>query len=227
MASVWAVTGRRLVGDWLGTVRAVSFYGEQVLPRLVDRVCAGAAMGKWRSEATAGLCGRVLEVGFGSGLNIAHYPAEVDLVLAVEPAAVARRLALRRTAGSKVPVEHAGADGQSIGLADASCDSALLTFTLCTVPDPAAALGEIRRVLRPGGALHFLEHGISPDRRVAAWQRRLEPLQRRVGGNCHLTRDAATLVAAAGFELERCRHAYATGPRPWSYFTVGVGVAPR
>lgn len=205
----------------------MGFYGEQVLPRLVDLVCTGAAMDKWRAEATDGLRGRVVEIGFGSGANVAHYPAEVDLVLAVEPAAVARRLARRRTAGSRIPVELAGADGQSMRIADASCDGALVTFTLCTLPDPAAALDEVRRVLRPGGALHFLEHGISPDRGVAAWQRRLDPLERRLAGNCHLTRDAVTLVTAGGFEIERCRQAYAAGPRPWSYFTVGVAVAPR
>lgn len=184
-------------------------------------------MEKWRGQVVEGLRGRVVEIGFGSGLNVAHYPAEIDVVLAVEPAAVARRLARKRIAATGVTVEHIGTDGQSLPVADASCDAALSTFTLCTVPDPTVALAEILRVLRPGGCLHFLEHGISPDAGVAAWQRRLEPLQRRLADGCHLTRDAASLVTGAGFHLERCEQAYAKGPKPWSYFTLGVAAKER
>ncbi len=184
-------------------------------------------MERWRADVVAGLRGRVVEIGFGSGLNVKHYPSEIDVVLAVEPAAVARRLAQPRIAASGVAIEHIGTDGQSLPIADASCDGALSTFTLCTVPDPLAALGEIFRVLRPGGRLHFLEHGVSPDPRVASWQRRIEPLQRRLAGGCHLTRDAADLVARAGFHLERCDQAYGKGPKPWSYFTLGVAAKPR
>ena len=205
----------------------MGFYREQVLPRLVDRACAVPGMEKWRAEVVEGLRGRVVEIGFGSGLNVEHYPADVDVVLAVEPAAVAKRLARKRIAAARVAVEHVGTDGQSLPIADVSCDAALSTFTLCTVPDPVRVLGEILRVLRPGGSLHFLEHGISPDPRVAAWQRRLEPLQRRLADGCHLTRDAASLVTGAGFRLERCDQAYANGPKAWSYFTLGVAVKPR
>jgi SAM-dependent methyltransferase len=205
----------------------VGFYREHVLPRLIDWACATPGMEKWRVEVVTGLRGRVVEIGFGSGLNVEHYPAEVDIVLAVEPAAVARKLARKRTAAGKVPVEHVGADGQSLPIAEASCDAALSTFTLCTVPDPSVTLREVSRVLRPGGRFHFLEHGISPDPGVAAWQRRLEPLQRRVAGGCHLTRDPAVVVHRAGFQLERCDQAYAKGPKPWSYFTLGVATKPR
>ncbi len=208
-------------------VEGVGFYRSQVLPRLIDRALGTPDMGNWRAQVAAGLHGRVVEIGFGSGLNVEHYPAEVEAVLAVEPAAVARKLARRRIAASRVAVEHAGTDGQSMPIEGASCDTALSTFTLCTVPDPVAALSEILRVLRPGGTLHFLEHGISPDPRVATWQRRLEPLQRRVADGCHLTRDPATIVTGAGFQLERCDHAYAKGPKPWTYFTLGVAEKPR
>ena len=169
----------------------MSFYQEQVLPRLVDRACGTAGLRQWRAEVTTGLAGRVVEIGFGSGLNVEHYPSEVEVVLAVEPAAVARRLAAKRTAHGGVPVEHIGLDGQAIPLDDASCDAALSTFTLCTVPDPAQALSELRRVLRPGGRFHFLEHGIAPDVPVARWQYRLDPWQRWLAGGCHLTRDSA------------------------------------
>lgn len=204
----------------------MSFYREQVLPRLVDRACGGAAMDRWRSSVTDGLSGRVVEIGFGSGLNVAHYPPEVERVFAVEPAALARRLAAKRIAAGTVPVEHIGLDGQAIPLEDGSCDSALSTFVLCTVDDPVAVLSELHRVLKAGGRFHFLEHGLSPDSSVARWQRRLEPLQRRLADGCHLTRQAAELVAEAGFSLERDERRYARGPKPWSYFTLGVALRP-
>lgn len=206
--------------------RAVGFYRERVLPHLIDRVCAAPAIRPWRDEVAAGLTGRVVEIGFGSGLNQRHYPASVDLVLAVEPAAVARRLAERHAGPGAVPVEHVGTDGRSVPLDDASCDSALCTFTLCTVPEPLVVLGELRRVLRPGGRLHFLEHGLAPEPSVARWQRRLDPWQARLADGCHLTRDPVAMVEHAGFRLERHRQAFARGPKPWSWFTAGVAARP-
>jgi len=180
----------------------------------------------WRGQVAEGLVGRVVEIGFGSGLNAQHYPSEVEVVLAVEPAAVARRLATKRMAAAGIAVTHVGLDGQAIALDDASSDSALSTFTLCTVPDPLAVLHELRRVLRPGGRLHFLEHGLAPDPGVARWQHRLEPLQRRLAGGCHLTRSASDLVAEAGFVIERDDERYGRGPKPWSWFTLGVAQSP-
>jgi ubiquinone/menaquinone biosynthesis C-methylase UbiE len=181
-------------------------------------------MARWRADITDGLHGRVVEIGFGSGLNVAHYPSTVEVVFAVEPARVARRLAARRISASLIPVEHAGLDGQSIPLGDASCDAALSTFTLCTVPDARLALSELRRVVRRGGAFHFLEHGIAPDPVVARWQGRLEPWQRRFAGGCHLTRDIPALISDAGFSIDRIEQCYAKGPRPWSWFTMGTAV---
>jgi ubiquinone/menaquinone biosynthesis C-methylase UbiE len=180
----------------------MGLYREHVVPRLVDLACGSAGFERWRVRAADGLAGRVVEIGFGSGLNVPHYPAEVDVVLAVEPARVARRLAERRIEASPVSVEHVGLDGQQIPLQDASCDAALCTFTLCTVPDPDLALSEIRRVVRPGGTIHFLEHGLSPDPRVARWQHRFDPVQRRLADGCHLTRDPTALVEQAGFVME-------------------------
>jgi ubiquinone/menaquinone biosynthesis C-methylase UbiE len=199
-------------------------YREHVLPRLVDRACGVGDLRRWREAVTAGLSGRVVEIGFGSGLNVAHYPPEVTLVWAVEPAAVARRLAARRIAASPVTVDHVGLDGQAIPLPDGCADAALSTFTLCTVPDPEAALGELRRVLRPGARLHVLEHGLAPDEGTARWQRRLDPWQVRLAGGCHLTRDPVGLLEGAGFVLDRCEQRYARGPRPWSWFTSAVAV---
>lgn len=204
----------------------MGLYREHILPRLVDRACGTAELRRWRAKVAEGLAGTVVEIGFGSGLNMAAYPREVTLVYAVEPSAVARRLAERRIAESGIRVEHIGLRGESIPLDDDSCDGALSTFTLCTIPDVEQALAEIRRVLRPGGRFHFLEHGRSPDASVAAWQRRLEPIQKRLADGCHLTRDPAELVRAAGFELERVESRYATGPKPWTWFTEGVGVNP-
>jgi ubiquinone/menaquinone biosynthesis C-methylase UbiE len=197
-----------------------------VLPRLVDRACGTGGLQKWRAQVTEGLTGRVVEIGFGSGLNVDLYPSSVAEVLAVEPAAVARRLSSERVARSAVTVTHIGLDGQSIPLDDGSCDSALSTFTLCTIPDVRQALSELRRVLRPGGQFHFLEHGLSPDAAVATWQRRLEPWQRRLADGCHLTREPVALVREAGFAIDRAEERYAKGPKPWSWFTAGVATNP-
>jgi ubiquinone/menaquinone biosynthesis C-methylase UbiE len=204
----------------------VSFYRERVLPRVVDRACNSAELREWRARVTAGLSGVVVEIGFGSGLNVPHYPDAVDLVHAVEPARHARALALRRLSATTVPVEHLELDAEALPLPDDSCDGALSTFTLCTIPDADAALAELRRVLRPGGRFHFLEHGRSPDPGVATWQHRLEPLQRRLAGGCHLTRCPADLVERAGFEIVSVDSRYARGPRPWSWFTEGVALNP-
>ncbi len=204
----------------------MGLYRQQVLPRIIDRACGTAELRHWRRQVADGLFGAVVEIGFGSGLNMAAYPPEVELVYAVEPAAVARKMAGSRIAAAAARVEHIGLDGQAIPLADASCDGALSTFTLCTIPDVEQALREVHRVLKPGGRLHFLEHGRSPDAKVARTQERLEPWQKRLADGCHLTRVPAELVAAAGFELERVESRYARGPKPWSWFTEGVARRP-
>ncbi|MBK9180954.1 MAG: class I SAM-dependent methyltransferase [Acidimicrobiales bacterium] len=204
----------------------MGLYRHHVLPRLVELACGTPELRRFRAEALAGLRGRVVEIGFGSGLNVPVYPDEVELVYAVEPALTARKLAAERVAASPIPVEHVGLDGQSIPLDDHSCDAALSTFTLCTIPDVQRALAEVRRVLRPGGTLHFLEHGLSPEPGVAAWQRRIEPLQKRLADGCHLTRAPAALVEQAGFELVSVQERYASGPKPWSWMTLGVATSP-
>lgn len=196
------------------------------MPWLVDRACGTAELTQWRAQVTAGLSGTVVEVGFGSGLNLPAFPPEVTLVYAVEPASGAHRLARRRIAESPIEVEHIALHGESIPLDDASCDGALSTFTLCTIPDVERALAEIRRVLRPGGRFHFLEHGLSPDDGVARWQRRIEPVQKRLAGGCHLTRRPDELVRTAGFTIERVESRDASGPKPWTWFTEGAAVKP-
>jgi ubiquinone/menaquinone biosynthesis C-methylase UbiE len=204
----------------------MSWYEEQVLPRVVELTCGGKGMSRFRSRTTEGLSGRIVEVGFGSGLNAPLYPPAVTEVLAVEPSLVARERSRRHTAGIDAQIEFVGLDGARIELDDASCDGALSTFTLCTIPDVHGALAELFRVVRPGGRFHFLEHGLAPDESVRAWQRRLEPIQRRVAGGCHLTRDAESLVRDAGFQILDVESRYVAGPKPFAHFTFGKALRP-
>lgn len=199
----------------------MGWYAERVLPHVVDRACGSRGLRAWRARAVAGLAGRVVEIGFGSGHNLPLLPEAVDELVAVEPSRVAWQVSLPRRDASGATVTLAGLDGQRLDLPDASFDAALCTFTLCTVPDPVAALAELRRVLKQGGLLHLLEHGRSPDRRVARWQRRLDPLEQRLAGGCHLTRDPVALVHDAGFTTEWVEQAYGPGPKPWMWLTVG------
>lgn len=200
----------------------MGLYADRVLPHLVERTCGVADLRPWREQAVAGLTGTVLEIGFGSGLNVAHYPAAVTRVLAVEPSEVARRIAAPRIAASRVPVEVIGLRGESIPLPDDVADSALSTFTLCTIPDVPAALAEVRRVLRPGGRLHVLEHGLAPAPGVARWQRRIDHVWPHVAGGCHLGRPTVELLRAAGFTELDVEQRFAPGPKPWVWMTVGT-----
>jgi SAM-dependent methyltransferase len=203
----------------------VSWYAERILPRVIDLACGAKAMSPARAEAAAGLRGVVVELGFGSGHNCAHYPEAVESVLAVEPSDRAWELAAPRVANCRVPVSRAGLDGERLPFSDASADSVLSTFTLCTIPDLDAALAEVRRVLRPGGAFHFFEHGLAPDHAVQRWQRRAEPIQKAIFGGCHLTRPILPTVQRAGFDVEPSRSWYAGRPRAASAMTIGVARA--
>lgn len=204
----------------------MAFYSERVLPHLVDRTCGIEGFDRWRKEAVEGLSGTVLEIGFGSGLNVALYPEDVERVVAVEPSAVARRLAEPRISERGVTVEHVGLDGSVLEMEDHSVDAALCTFTLCTIPDVDAALSEVRRVLRPGGRFQVLEHGLAPDPGVVRWQRRMEPLQKVMAGGCHLTREPLVMLERAGFHVESSRSRYGKGPKPWRYLTVAHSTSP-
>ena len=200
----------------------MGFYVERVLPHITDVALSGREVEEARARVCAGLDGEVLEVGFGSGRNVAHYPSTVARVRAVDPATSARALAARRVAASTVPVEHVGLDGERLPLEDASVDHVLTTWTLCTIPDVEQALREVRRVLRPGGALHFVEHGRAPQPGVARWQDRLTPLQRKVFGGCHLNRPIDELISRSGLTPTRMHASYASGPKPWAYQFEGV-----
>lgn len=208
----------------------MTWWSERVVPHLTDVALRTEEIGKLRDEACRGLRGRVLEIGFGSGLNIRFYPAAVTSVSAVEPSDFGWRLSEERRSHTDLPIHRGGLDGQHLAEEDASFDAALVTFSLCTIADPALALAEVRRVLRPGASLHFLEHGLAPDPGVAAWQRRLDPVQKRVFAGCHLSRDVPTLVEGAGLEIAELRAEYQPGPRvmrPWVYGYLGRATSSR
>lgn len=186
-------------------------WGEQVVPRFTRKALGAARHHEVRARVCAGLSGEVVEVGFGSGLNVRHYPAAVSRVTAVEPSEVAWRLSLPEREHSPVPVERSGLDGQRLPFADGSFDSALSTWTLCTIPDPVAALRELRPVLRPGGRLFLVEHGAAPDAQVLRRQRQWDPVQRRLFAGCHVSRPITELLQQAGLPGDGVRQYYAPG----------------
>lgn len=207
----------------------MGWWTERMVPRLTDATLSAPEISELRAQVCAPLTGRVVEVGFGSGLNLPHLPAAVTAVDAVEPSDLGWERSADRRRDARLPVVRVGLDGQAMAAPDATYDSALVTFSLCTIPDPALALAEVRRVLRPGGLLAFAEHGLSPDASVARWQRRLDPIERRVAGGCHLTRDIPALVGGAGFDIVTLdQRMLAAGPAvtaPWSYGFVGAAQA--
>jgi ubiquinone/menaquinone biosynthesis C-methylase UbiE len=204
----------------------MGLYGDHVLPRIVDKACGMKVTDPLRRRVCEGLAGEVVEVGFGSGLNVPFYPSAVTQVVAVEPADVGWKLAAKRLRDSNVPVRRSGLDGAALPFADDSFDAALSTWTMCTIPDITAALHELRRVLKPGGTLHFVEHGLAPDEPVRRWQHRLEPIQKRLFGGCHLTRPIVELVTGAGFTIAELDVFYEeSAPKPLAADSLGVARA--
>ena len=200
-----------------------AWWDEQVVPRITDRGLNDATAGSWRTSVCGGARGEVLEIGFGSGRNLRFYPRTVTRVLAVEPAELSWERARERVTASGLAVERVGLDGAELPVPDASVDTVVSTWTMCTVPEVERALGEARRVLRPGGTLRFVEHSLAPDEGTARWQRRIQPFWGPVAGGCHVDRDIARLVRDAGFHLDLAYEGFVAGGvgKPWLWFVSG------
>ena len=204
----------------------MSFYGERVFPKVMNLVMNSAQTRRIRSEVCAPLAGEVIEIGFGTGLNLPHLPKAVVRVLAVDPMERGRELAAERLSATSVNVEFIGLDGQVLPLDDHSVDAALATWTLCSIPDAVTAVSEIRRVLKPGGRLHFVEHGRAPDENVRKWQNRLNGIQNRVACGCNLNRDIPALIESGGMTVESLSTFYSRGaPKSMGWTYQGVARA--
>lgn len=204
----------------------MGFWENRVVPALVSCACSTRPIMKQRQKIIPRARGRVLEIGVGAGTNFRFYDAgQVDEVVAIEPSSGmlrrARGEAARTGLAGRVSLHACGAEALPVDAA--SIDTAVVTFVLCTIPDWQSALREVRRVLKPGGMLLFSEHGLSPDAAVARWQRRIEPIWKRLAGGCHLTRDTLALLRATGFSAEQADTMYLPGtPRIAGWVTWGT-----
>jgi ubiquinone/menaquinone biosynthesis C-methylase UbiE len=200
----------------------MGLYQSCVVPWLLDMAMSSGDLAAYRARVVSAARGRVLEVGVGTGLNFAHYGREVERIIGLDPAAPLLAKASRRQDEAPAPVELVHGSAEAIPLPDASVDSIVMSWALCSIPDPQAATREMRRVLRPGGTLHFVEHGASPDAGVARWQDRLTPLWRRFSGGCRLNRRIDALIAGGGLAIEKLSRGYMPhGPRIATYFYEG------
>jgi ubiquinone/menaquinone biosynthesis C-methylase UbiE len=198
----------------------MGFYQNQILPRLIHLAMGQEDLKAYRGRVVAAAAGRVLEIGIGSGLNMPFYGDSVTYVIGLDPSAQLLAMA-QRAVRSRTPIEFIEASAEAIPLEDRSVDAVLTTWTLCSIPDAARGLREMRRVLKVGGVLLFAEHGRAPEAGVRWWQDHLTPIWKRLGGGCHLNRPIGELIASAGFRLERLENSYIRGPRPLTYMYEG------
>lgn len=202
-----------------------SVYERRVFPRLNDLLGSAPALQEMRRDTLASAAGRVIEIGFGSGANLSYYPASVSSVTGVEPNDGMTDRARVRGRASVVPVRIVEGVAEALPFGDGAFDAAVSTLTLCSVRDPLRVLGELHRVLRSGGALFVLEHGLSPEPAVARWQERVNGFQRLVACGCNLNRPMTGLLTASGFRFETVRSFSVPGiPRTHGWITAGRAV---
>jgi ubiquinone/menaquinone biosynthesis C-methylase UbiE len=204
------------------TIKSVStFYDRRVLPWLINCAMRHEEATRLRRVNVPAARGVVLEVGIGSGLNLPFYTTAVERLYGVDPSAELLRMASANARSTPFPVELLNQDASSLPLTSESVDTVVVTWSLCSIGDPAGALRDMRRVLKPGGTLIFVEHGLSPDAGIRKWQNRLTPMWRRFAGGCHLNRKVDELVQNAGFALLDLRTGYVPGPRPFTFMYEG------
>ena len=199
----------------------MTFYNERVVPYLIAMAMRQRNLVEYRQRVVSAAQGRVLEVGIGSGLNLPFYGPGVVQILGLDPSAQLLAMAGHQSGTRREKLTLIEAGAEAIPLESSTVDTVVMTWTLCSVAHPSEVLQEIRRVLRPGGELLFVEHGAAPDAGVARWQDRLTPLWKRISGGCHLNRDTALLLSSAGFDLPELRRGYMRGPRPFTFMTEG------
>jgi ubiquinone/menaquinone biosynthesis C-methylase UbiE len=203
----------------------MGLYARYVLPKVLDFAMRQKPIMMQRQKVVPQARGRVLEIGIGSGLNLGFYDRQqVRRLWGLDPSEELRRLARQRARAAGIDVEFLGLPSEQIPLEDGTIDTVVTTYTLCTIPDVARALGEMRRVLAPGGALVFSEHGRAPDASVARWQDRLDRVWGHIAGGCHLNRSAPDLLRAAGFRIDALEAMYLPGPRPFTYTSWGRAI---
>ena len=199
----------------------MGFYERWIVPRLLELAMQNRLLDHYRHQTIAPTRGLVLEVGVGSGVNLPLYGPAVTHVFGLDPSPELLRLASKRATDVVVPVSLLRGSVEQVPFADAVFDAIVMTWTLCSIPNPIAALTEMRRVLKPGAQLLFVEHGLSPEIRTARWQHRLTPYWRRISGGCHLDRKTDDLIRAAGFQIDAIETGYMKGPKPWTFMYHG------
>jgi ubiquinone/menaquinone biosynthesis C-methylase UbiE len=202
----------------------LGFYQDRILPHVINMAMQNRRLVPYRERLISAAQGRVLEVGIGSGINMPFYGSQTHELIGLEPAPRLIAMAQDASAKAALPVRLIEGTSEAIPLDNASVDTVVSTWTLCTIPDAVGALREMRRVLKPGGRLLFVEHGLAPERNIQNWQNRLTPAWKRLGGGCHLNRAIARLIEESGFRVERLSTGYLAGRNPLTFMYDGVAI---